>query len=200
MAARTLLTVKPVRRLMVALVSAALALAATISAAHADAKNVHSNPYAAQASELGLSSAQAADLQKRVDSYLASQGGTQVAANKILLNSGGDYILLALPGEKNAHETAVSLAKSAAAGASCDYLYFCAYTNTNFNGDILAFKTCWIHDWHWPYIHGSWINHQTPGTRVEFKSSDWVTRWTSPGAYSSDDDADWSWVWHVKAC
>jgi hypothetical protein len=49
-----------------------------------------------QAGDAGLTNAQAASLQTRVNTYLARTGGTQVAINKIDLDGKGT-LLLALP-------------------------------------------------------------------------------------------------------
>ncbi|MFF7176776.1 peptidase inhibitor family I36 protein [Streptomyces pseudovenezuelae] len=96
--------------------------------------------------------------------------------------------------------TADAATQSAATAANtCPYTYFCAYPEPNFGGTPIAVTDCIEKYIPWTSL-GSWINHQTPGTRAQFRSSDHVTRWTDDGAYDSDASADWSWVYWVKPC
>src|SRR4051812_737526 len=60
--------------------------------------------FAAQVEQAGLTTAQARGLQVKVDHYLATQGGTQVAANKIAVKGG--EIIVAVPGERYARDLA----------------------------------------------------------------------------------------------
>jgi hypothetical protein len=109
--------------LAVAAMAASLTVAAGAGAAHA----VPSHPdFAAQARGAHLSGAQAADLQRRVDSYLSRSGGTQVSINEIDLGAAGS-ILLTLPGMDRAREVNAA-GRVAPAAAACNYYYFCAFS------------------------------------------------------------------------
>jgi hypothetical protein len=82
---------------------------------------------------------------------------------------------------------------------TCGYGHFCAYSGPNFTGDVIDMYQCAEYSIPWSG-HGSWINNQTTGTVAQFRSDDHVNRWHDTGAYDSDDDADWSWVWYVRNC
>ncbi|MFJ4940217.1 peptidase inhibitor family I36 protein [Streptomyces pseudovenezuelae] len=104
------------------------------------------------------------------------------------------------PDRRRQRSTADAATQSAATAANtCPYTYFCAYPEPNFGGTPIAVTDCIEKYIPWTSL-GSWINHQTPGTRAQFRSSDHVTRWTDDGAYDSDASADWSWVYWVKPC
>lgn len=94
-------------RAVVAVMMTLFALAATTGAAGASpAADRNGSPgFAAQASSLGLTSAQADGLQRTADGYLAKTDGTQVAINKIVTRAGGE-LLIPLPGEKYARDLA----------------------------------------------------------------------------------------------
>ncbi|MGE7387310.1 peptidase inhibitor family I36 protein [Streptomyces sp. NPDC004126] len=155
--------------------------------------------FAAQARAAGLDGAQAKGLQKRVDSYLAKEAGTQVAANKITLAGGGE-ILLALPGEKYARELGTSQPTAATAAANCAYTYVCAYSGTWFSGDKKSFYTCnTLNSIPWSGT-GSWINNQRPELRARFYDVNKNVGWISPGGYSEDGEAPWGWVYYLSPC
>ncbi|MET9539094.1 hypothetical protein ABZY16_16570, partial [Streptomyces sp. NPDC006553] len=79
---------------LAALMMALLALVATPAAAGAaDAARGARTDFTAQARSAGLSSTEAKGLQARVDGYLAKMPGTQVGANKIVLEGGGELLL-----------------------------------------------------------------------------------------------------------
>ncbi|MBT2390766.1 hypothetical protein J7E87_15380 [Streptomyces sp. ISL-1] len=150
--------------------------------------------FAAQAKQAGLTGAEAKQLQTSVDGYLATQGGTQVAANKIVLPGKGE-IVVALPGERQARD--LTGAKTARA---CPYENFCMYTGTNYTGTQFNLWRCQTYDlsnWNYP---GSWINNQTPGTRARFLDRNYNTIYTTPGAYSYSSYYNWAPVWHVIPC
>ncbi|MFC4609919.1 hypothetical protein ACFO9E_19200 [Streptomyces maoxianensis] len=150
--------------------------------------------FAAQAKQAGLTGAEAKQLQTSVDGYLATQGGTQVAANKIALPGKGE-IVVALPGERQARD--LTGAKTARA---CPYENFCMYTGTNYSGTQFNLWRCQTYDlsnWNYP---GSWINNQTPGTRARFLDRNYNTIYTTPGAYSYSSYYNWAPVWHVIPC
>ncbi len=181
---------------LVALMMALLAFATTAGTAGAATGGSHPD-FSAQARGLGLTSAQARSLQSRADGYLAKTGGTQVAVNKIAL-AGGGVLLLTLPGEQRARDLAAH--SSALLAASCPYTYVCAYSAPNFQGDSIQLFTCntltsipWVDN-------GSWINNQRSTLYARFYRSDYTVGWTSPGGYSSDPNAPWSWVYYLSPC
>lgn len=148
-----------------------------------------------QTGEPGLTSAEATALQNRVDAYIADVGGTQIAADRIRLGTGA-VLTLALPGR------AVGAGRgetTRAASYACRYGHFCAYSDVNWSGDVIDMYYCADYKIPW-FGNGSWINNQTPGTQAGFKDWDFVVRWVDPGAYSSDDVADWTWVNYLKNC
>jgi hypothetical protein len=170
----------------------AVAMAGTASATPSQV----TAPFAAQAEALGLSSAEAKALQGRADAYLAEEGGTQIAANKIRVTD-GTTLVLALPNGRPAYGKDRS--GTALASYTCRYGHFCAYSGINFTGDVIDMYQCAEYSMPWSG-HGSWKNNQTTGTIANFESSDHVSRWHDGGAYSQDGDADWSGVWYVRNC
>ncbi|MEF9884594.1 hypothetical protein [Streptomyces sp. P9-A4] len=153
--------------------------------------------FAAQARTAGLTGAQAKSLQKRVDGYLASTGGTQVAANKIALPGG--ELLLTLPGERKARDLDATAVPGDTVG-TCRYSYVCAYKFENYTGDQFDMFTCnhlFRIEWN---TTGSWINNQRSDLYADFYDKTKVIRWTSPGGLSYDSQADWRWVWYVSPC
>ncbi|MFJ4633711.1 hypothetical protein [Streptomyces sp. NPDC088847] len=177
--------------------SSLLAAAALAEPSQASASTGGNPVFQQQARRLGLTAAETHSMQSRVDAYINKAGGTQVDINKIKLDDQGSYALLPLPGEKKARDL------SAAAGGSyrgCPYYYFCMWQSVTFEGTMNYYTKCGI-DWpvYWSG-YGSWVNNQTPGTRVQFKDIDYVTRWTDAGARSEDDSADWTWVYQLQIC
>ncbi|MFE3943785.1 hypothetical protein ACFXPV_18225 [Streptomyces sp. NPDC059118] len=150
--------------------------------------------FAAQAHKEGLTDADAAALQRRVDGYLTTMGGKQVAANKIDLG-GGSSVVLTLPGEKRARE----LTGTKRILDSCDSKTFCAFQNAQWWGDQIQMFRCDDYIIPWTTI-GSWINNQTTGTVAQFKDNTATVRWVDGGAFAQDDSADWSWVLFVNNC
>ncbi|GHC40090.1 peptidase inhibitor family I36 protein [Streptomyces cinnamoneus] len=186
---------------LVALLMAFLGLMAAPSAwaATGPAGGSAGADFSAQARSLGLSNAQASDLQDRVDAYLAKTHGTQVAANKIALDRGG-VLLLTLPGEERARDLDAKGDALTTALAPCPYTYVCAYSGQNFTGDELRLFTC-----NYPvriYWNGtgSWINNQRSTLYARFYDSSYRVGWTSPGGYSEDRAAPWGWVWWLSPC
>lgn len=189
------IALSPCRGLVAVLVSGLLSLMLILSMPSAQAQAVQHAPFAAQAQKAGLTPVEAHALQSRADGYVSQLGGTQTALNRIQL-PGGATIALALPGETYAR---TAEGASLAAGPACPYTYFCAYFRPNFTSDVMMFTECGSNVIPWSST-GSWINNQTPGTRAKFLSSDGIVRWTDPGAYDTDDSADWSWVAYLKPC
>ncbi|MER5771620.1 hypothetical protein [Streptomyces sp. NPDC001985] len=166
-----------------------------ITAGGASGASRSASDFMSQSRSLGLTAVQARALQAEADANVSRTGGTQVAPNKIDL--GGATMTLAVPGEKYARD--LTQPGSARAAASCGYGHMCAYKERNYVGNTIDMVRC--ADYRIPWVtRGSWINNQTTGTRARFKSSDGVVRWTSPGAYSVDPNADWSWVHWVRNC
>ncbi|MFI8341993.1 peptidase inhibitor family I36 protein [Streptomyces sp. NPDC085639] len=131
-----------------------------------------------------------------VDGYLAEEGGKQVAANRIELDSRG-FLLLALPGETYARDLAAPVGTRGAA-AACPYTYVCAYSQENFKGDFKALFTCnTLNPIPWTGT-GSWKNHQRAELRARFYDSAGNVGWTSPGGYRKDAHAPWGWVYWLS--
>ena len=191
------------RRVVIALMAAlaaCVATAGTAGAASADDRarvgTVAAPDFSAQAEAAGLSRTEAASLQARADADAAKWGGTQVAANKIRVPGG--ELILALPGEKRARD--LGAAGGAGAAASCPYTYVCAYSGPDFTGTELRLFTC---DYpvriYWSGT-GSWINNQRAALTAKFYDANGYLGWTSPGGYSEDRYADWTWVYWLSPC
>lgn len=176
--------------------AAAIASAVGMAGAASATPRHAAAPFAAQAEALGLNSAQAKALQSRADSYLSERGGTQIAANKIKF-TGGSTLVLALPGANQSYGKEQN--GTAIASYTCGYGHFCAFSGINFTGDVIDMYRCAEYSIPWSG-HGSWKNNQTTGTVANFESDDHISRWHDRGAYSQDEDADWSWVWYVRNC
>ncbi|MFI6422937.1 peptidase inhibitor family I36 protein [Streptomyces sp. NPDC050842] len=186
-------------RTLAALMMALLALVATPAAAGAaDAARNARTDFTDQARSAGLNGTEAKGLQARVDGYLAKMPGTQVSANKIVLEGGGE-LLLTLPGERNARDLTAPDAGVGAA-ASCPYTYVCAYPGENFTGDQLRLYTCNSYTFISWTGTGSWINNQRSTLYVRFYDSNGNLGWTSPGGYSEDRHAPWGWVDWLSPC
>jgi hypothetical protein len=82
---------------------------------------------------------------------------------------------------------------------TCAVGHFCAYSDINFTGKVLDLYKCEDHGLPFGGT-GSWINNQTGGAQVQFKSGDGKVRWVSPPPYSYDRNADWTWVYWVRPC
>ncbi|HZD16117.1 MAG TPA: hypothetical protein VE196_13535 [Pseudonocardiaceae bacterium] len=142
--------------------------------------------FSAQATSLGLTSAQAKTLQVQVNGYLSKLGGTQVAINKINLNDKG-YVLFPLPGKK------------AAAANFCNLYYFCAYSQPDFNGIAINMYACSLYSIPFKGT-GSWANNQTKGTQARMYDTTGKLIYTTPGAYSGATSGDWTPVTSVRNC
>ncbi|CAM5544787.1 hypothetical protein HS99_0009895 [Kitasatospora aureofaciens] len=184
------------RRIIAALVLTLLALVGATSTATAQAPATSS--FTAQAYALGLTPVQATSLQARVDTYLARTGGTQVAADRILLPGGGE-LRLALPGERQPRDLAAS-GNAPLASLACPYTWVCAYSAPYYEGDVLMLYTCnKLNPVPW-YGTGSWINNQRSDLHAKFYDHGGNLGWTSPGGYSSDPTAPWDWVGYLSPC
>ncbi|MFD3652003.1 peptidase inhibitor family I36 protein [Streptomyces sp. NPDC058620] len=176
--------------------TAGTAGAAAVTESARGTSGVAAPDFSAQARGAGLSGAEAASLQAKVDARLAEWGGTQVAANKILLPQA--EVTLPLPGERSARD--LDAAGGAVAAASCPYTYVCAFSGPDFTGTKIALFTCDSpYRIYWSGT-GSWINNQRAALTAKFYDSSQILRWTSPGGYSEDRYADWSWVYWLSPC
>ncbi|MFJ9847067.1 hypothetical protein ACIRYZ_42905 [Kitasatospora sp. NPDC101155] len=186
-----------------------LALVASAGVSHrATAATAGTEPaaakWAAQTLHAGLTGAQAAQLQRDVDHYLA-QGGTQVSANQIV-RPDGSQLLVVVPGEKYARDLVTT--RAPADWSECPYTWFCGWQSAEFQGTIWKHSSCGVY-WEIPNgwnSGGSWFNHQSTGTvaRMYGKTKNLVystppANQDSPWA-SFDAYADWGPVWFVKVC
>ena len=152
--------------------------------------------FAAQARDAGLTAAQAASLQKRVNAYLVRTGGKQVAANKIDLDGKG-LLLLALPGEARAREIGTPVAL---ASTPCSERWFCAYSQQQYAGDLVEYYYCeYKLSMPFPAL-GSYKNRQTAGTSAHFYDGNGAYMYDSLAAPNSSTPFNWAWVWWVKPC
>jgi len=175
-------------------VAATVGLAATLTmSGAASAESASGALTASQAQARGLSAAEATTLQNRVDSYLARLGGTQIAPDRIQLAK-GVVLKLALPTATGGHGNS-----SRTAAYDCKYKHFCAYSEPYFAGDVIDMIACASYSIPW-FGDGSWQNHQTLGTRAQFRDYQFIVRWTDSGAPTEDEVADWSWVYYVTNC
>jgi hypothetical protein len=173
------------RRLLAVLAVGVFSLTASAGLAGAESTQ---GSYTAQARQLGLTTAQAADLQQVADSAQATYGGRRIAIDRIRVNDGMD-IVLKLPG-----------AATKTAAEACPFKHMCAWGKPNFQGSYyLDMFHC-----QWNQIRfagtGSWINNQYRGTVSIFRDDSGVARWQDNGAYDSDYEADWNWVHWVENC
>lgn len=149
--------------------------------------------YADQAQELGLSRAEAAKLQSKVDGYLAKLGGKQVGINKIELP--GAVLLVPLPGETGARD----LDDPSIQSHECPYKDFCAYEFSYYAGTKLRMFNCVNYQMPFAGI-GSYINNQTPHTIARFKDQNFVIIDSSGPATWAEPYYDWTPVYYIKPC
>lgn len=186
-------------RLRTAIIVAMLAITGmAMSTATSGASDKVAAPitFSAQADALKLSSQERAELQHRVDRYLATEGGVRVALNKIDLDGSGE-LLLVLPGETYARDVTTTLVPQAA--TPCPYEYLCAYSEPNFTGDMRSEARCdEVITIPW-YGNGSYKNNQTPGTRGTFYFTDGRKSATGP-AYSQMNPFNWDLTYKIDPC
>jgi len=182
---------------MFAVAVAILALAfsaSTASASTADSTSL----YASQAKQAGLTTSQAAKLQKEVDRYLAQTGGKQVAANVIDLGH-KSLMFVALPGEAHPRDMTNGVLYDPCSLGYADYQYFCAYSDIGFEGSSIPMYKCQLYQIPW-IANGSWINNQTQGTVAQFLDNNGRVGWQDPGAFYVDGNAPWYWVHWIRNC
>lgn len=174
-------------------------IALAFSASPALAGTMHTaTPYAAQARRAGLTTPQAAALQKKVDGYLTHLGGKQVAPNVIDLGGKGS-VFVALPGEAHPRDLANGALYDPCAGGGADPYYFCAYSGIDWTGTSIAMYTC--KSYTIPYAgNGSWDNNQSTGTKARMYNPSGTLIYTTLGARSYDDVGNWTPVHTVRNC
>jgi hypothetical protein len=153
------------------------------------------SPYADQVQRAGLSEAQAAALQKKVDGYLARTHGRQTGPNTIAIPGG--QATVGVPGERYARDLRTTLQPHTA--MSCNYGNFCAVMDAD-QGTQYDFYYCGGYDVSYLYGPGAWINNQTQSRRVRMHGSSGSTIYTTPNAFSQDPTADWSPVYSLTTC
>lgn len=175
-----------------------------------------SQSFTAQARHAGLTSAQAATLQRRVNGYLAKYRGRHIAAWQIAANEirfkGGD-LLLTLPGQKHVRY----LIPQSKAGApvhvnsgspiyNCPYYELCAFQASGYLGDMITAYQCDV-EVYIPWIGpldggpwGSWVNNQTLGTVGIFLYGSGAEQGETGPATSTHFYQDWSTVAYMDPC
>ncbi|MFD9338315.1 peptidase inhibitor family I36 protein [Streptomyces sp. NPDC060028] len=170
-------------------IRSAASASATSDRAHAD--------FSAQARAAGLDDGRAAELQRQIDTELATTGGRQVAANKIDLDGKG-VLILPLPGEKRARDLNAQGATGAFA-EPCARGWVCLYPQPNYEGKMWGLYDCYKVATGYTGT-GSWYNNQPSNYHVKFYGHDGNLGWTSPGGPVGDPNAPWDWVGYVKPC
>jgi hypothetical protein len=156
--------------------------------------------FSAQARSVGLSGAEARELQSAVTAEIARAGGTQVGLNRI--ERPGATVLLPLPGEAYAHDLDAPANRTAAGrllAEPCPYLNFCQYNNINFQGMVEQRSSCADYNNYLVY-DGSWRNNQSRNTVTYMRDTAGVIRYSTPGPPSEDNVAPWRWVGSIKVC
>jgi hypothetical protein len=159
------------------------AVLAIIGATSLAAPSAHT---ATQENSLGLTSAEATDLQNRVDDVLELfPGGRQTSATTV------EFDGMTATVDPHYKETPGEVSTTA---LNCSYGWLCMEVR----GTEFAFYTCkyWsVSNW---WGDGPFINNQTPGTVARFYNQDGSVRWTST-AYQSGT-ATWDPIWGVRPC
>lgn len=158
-----------------------------------------SDGFRAQALAAGLSPQQATSLQAEVDRQMAKTGGVQTGPDVIDLRDGWT-ISVAIPGE--AHPRVFNGTRPAIPADSCPHEYFCIYAGLDYDGSVAAgtqFNLYYCHDYPVNFGYGSWNNQETSGTKAVIINKD-GTRYTTPGAPSSNPVWNWALVADVKPC
>ncbi|MEU3723018.1 hypothetical protein [Streptomyces sp. NPDC031705] len=172
------------RRILAMMTATAALMAGPVLTAEAST----STAFSQQTRAAGLTAAQAAELQQRVDAVLASDPqARQTSANK-LTTAGGELVLRA-PGQTETRDLAApGVALACNDGHLCirdgqgnnyDY-YRCGYYSFSGIGD------------------GTFNNNQTPGTRARFYNQNGSERWSNVAKDSGT--ASWTPVYHIRPC
>lgn len=144
--------------------------------------------FRAEALAAGLTDAQAASLQQRVDAVLAEQpGGRQVSATKVKY----DGLTVTVDPQYSA---AASRSSKANKMLSCAYGHLCMVVR----GVTFDYYTCglwFVSNWTGT---GPYNNNQTPGTVARFYGQGGNLLWTSTAPDSGT--ANWDPVWSLRPC
>jgi hypothetical protein len=123
------------RAAVVVLAATVMVVAAGFGTSNAATNYLRQHPaFAAQARSAGLSLGQALALQSRVDGYLRTIGGVQMAANQIDIN--GNRLTVAVPGESRARSLTAS--SSTANVVICFVGDICMWSSPNHVGDQIS--------------------------------------------------------------
>ena len=169
-------------------------------AATASASAAPQNSFADQGRTAGLTGTQITGLQHKVDAFIRTHGGRQVALNTIQL-SDASALVLTVPGEQRVRDLIHDKGVKFSPG-NCGGQNFCAYQGSNYTGYEFTMWAC--KTWELPgdgwSSGGSWYNNQTPGTQAVMygKSMQWV--YTTPQAPYGDPHGNWAPVWFIKNC
>lgn len=177
-------------------VLAAAGAVCTVAVGTASASQSDAGSFAARASSAGLTTGQIKVLQNEVDAFIAEDGGTQVAINKVDFTGGS--ILFVVPGQTYAQEVGAG-PSAVTTGETCPYQYFCAYHGTNYTGTAIELTQCGVWTLMPWTVTGSWKNDQTPGTSAYFDMTN-GTVYRTPGAWSGDTSYNWAPVLAIEAC
>lgn len=144
--------------------------------------------YTAQALKAGLTGAEAATLQRRMDRYLAAHPDSrQVSANR-LTTRGGD-VTLPVPGENRAVDLA-----SPRAAVACSEGHLCIVDG---RGRRYDYYRCGRYGFD-GVGDGTFNNNQTTGTRARFYNQNGTERWSHVAKGSGT--ASWTPVFAVEPC
>ncbi|MCX5376714.1 hypothetical protein [Streptomyces sp. NBC_00091] len=174
------------RRILAMMTATAALIAGPVLTA--EASTSPQTTFSQQTRAAGLTAAQAAQLQQRVDTVLATDAqARQVSANKLTI-AGGDLVLRA-PGQRETRDLAAPDAALACAnghlcikdgtGSTYDY-YYCGYYDFSGVGD------------------GTFNNNQSSGTRARFYNQNGSERWSNVA--KDTGTAAWSPVYHIRPC
>jgi hypothetical protein len=180
---------------LIRLIAPAAALAVALAFAGTAQASPSASSFRSQGRLAGLTDAQIAALQHKVDGYLAKVGGKQVALDTLELSNTAT-VHVALPGE--AHPRDLGPLVSHCYGGA-DYHYFCAYETEGYTGDEIAMYNCASYNIGW-FGLGSWYNNQTKGVRAKMYDPNGKLLYTTPGAPSVDSSGDWTPVGSVRNC
>lgn len=155
---------------------------------------------AARAHAAGLTSGAISTTQQQVDSFIAVNGGSQVALNQVKF--AGGTATFGVPG---ATEQAAKDGVVVPFDTSCSYYHFCGWKYDNYSGsgsagskiDLVSCGSYTAISWG---SGGSWKNNQSTGTVARMYDSNHNEIYHTPGAYSSDAHANWLPVYYVKPC
>ncbi|NEB91951.1 peptidase inhibitor family I36 protein [Streptomyces bauhiniae] len=177
-----------VKRASALLCGIALALGAGNAAAAASDRTTQSaeSKYAAEATAVGLSARQAAQLQDRMDAQLADikVPAEQVKYNEIRTKDGTASITMSAPG--------------VAADTGCSYEYLCLWDGANWTGSKLSFSACTFVDLSSYGFNDrltSYKNNQTSGTIANFYNWEgaWKYKFGSRAYHTEDSLANTPW-------